>query len=122
MSLCKVIDDAFDQKYLWEFFQNHIFDLGYKFTNIANRKTVPYGNIGSHRLLGETIFSRSGINEITRFNSKHFPDYYSQFRMLESIIKQQYYLSQISVNLQPYGVDGTCHSDAPKDLMMNILL
>ena len=27
MSLCKVIDDAFDQKYLWEFYQNHVFEL-----------------------------------------------------------------------------------------------
>jgi len=114
MSLCKVIDDAFDQEYLWEFYRNHICDLGFKFLNIANRKTVPYGNTGSHRLLGDCVFSRSGINEIKRFNPKHFSAYYSQFCMLEHIIKQRYYLSEININLQPYGVDGTCHTDFPQ--------
>ena len=114
MSLCKVIDDAFDQKYLWEFYQNHVFELGYTFTNIANRKTVPYGYTGSHKLLGETIFSRSGINEITKFDPIHFPAYYLQFCMLEDIIKQRFYLSAIDINLQTYGIDGTCHADAPE--------
>jgi hypothetical protein len=114
MSLCKVIDNAFDQKYLWDFYQNHVFNLGYKFKNIANQKTVPYGNVGSHKLMGNIIFSRSGINEIKIFDPKHTPAYFSLFSMLEGIIKQKFYLSEIHVNLQPYGVDGSCHSDAPE--------
>ena len=41
------------------------------------------------------IFSRSEINEIKLFNSKDFYAYYSQFCMLEEIIKQQYYLLKL---------------------------
>ena len=38
------------------FLMNVVYPTGYNITNIANRKTQPYGNTGSHRLLGKQIF------------------------------------------------------------------
>ena len=45
--ICDVYDDIFDARYLHEFFDNVIAMAGYNITNIANRKTQPYGIDGT---------------------------------------------------------------------------
>ena len=54
--IAKIIDNQFDQQYLYNIYQALNDELDYKANNIANRKTWPFGDSGSHRLLGCTLF------------------------------------------------------------------
>jgi len=110
--ICDVFDNKFDPLYLHELYENTISRLPYNFTNIANRNTQPYGYSGSHRLIGCTIFSRTGINDIIDIDTENWNAFYEMFQMVEDIVDERFFLSAVSVNLQPYGIDGTCHADA----------
>ena len=119
--ICEVFDDVFDKRYLHEFFDEVISPMGYNITNIANRKTQPYGNKGSHCLLGRQIFSRDGVNEIQDFDDS-FYEFMKMYNIIENVIGERLYLQMISVNLQPYGIDGTCHRDAEHDDEFTVLV
>ena len=54
------------------FLMNVITRTGYNITNIANRNTQPYGNTGSHRLLGKQIFARGNVNDIQDIDLESF--------------------------------------------------
>ena len=110
--LCDVFDDRFDSLFLHEFYENTVSRIPYNFTNIANRKTLPYGYTGSHRLIGCNIFHRHGINDISDINWEYYPAFQDLYQSVEDIVDERFFLSSISVNLQPYGIDGTCHADA----------
>ena len=111
--ICEVYDDKFDALYLHDFYENVIAKLPYNFTNIANRHTAPYGYSGSHRLIGCNVFNREGLNKITSIEPAHYPDFYQMYEILENkILQENFFLSNISVNLQAKEMDGTCHADA----------
>ena len=110
--ICEVYDDKFDSLYLHELFEHTIARLPYNFTNIANRNTFPYGFVGSHRLVGSNVFMRDGINHITHIDMENFEELYKMYEAIEGILKERFFLSNISVNLQAKGMDGTCHADA----------
>lgn len=121
--ICEVYDDKFDKLYLHKFYQDVITRLPYNFTNIANRNTSPYGYSGSHQLVGCNIFARNGINEITSMEEKWFADFYEMYDIIENIIlKENFYLSGISVNMQTKEMDGTCHADATEEDEYTILV
>ena len=110
--ICEVYDDKFDSLYLHELFEHTIARLPYNFTNIANRNTFPYGFVGSHRLVGSNVFMRDGMNHIIHIDMENFEELYKMYEAIEGILKERFFLSNISVNLQAKGMDGTCHADA----------
>ena len=81
--LCDVFDDRFDPLFLHEFYENTVSRLPYNFTNIANRKTQPYGFTGSHRLIGCTIFHRQGVNDISEVDWNNYPAFQDLYQSIE---------------------------------------
>ena len=120
--ICDVYDNVFDARFLHEFFDEVICPMGYNITNVANRRTQPYGNTGSHRLLGKMIFNRVNVNDIRDIDIENFRECMRIYEMIERVIGQSLYLLDISVNLQPYGIDGTCHADSEHDDEFTILV
>ena len=120
--ICDVYDNVFDARYLHEFFDEVLSPMGYNITNIANRKTQPYGNTGSHRLLGKLIFNRGNVNDIQDIDLMTFHDCMRMYEMIENVLDEKLYLQNISVNIQPYGIDGTCHCDSSHDDEFTILV
>lgn len=118
--LCKIIDGMFDDLYLHEKF-NQILSTPLTLTNIANRKTFPYGYEGTHRLMGRTIFSRSHINRVDELcpNSSW---YFDIFEQIEQKIKNDIFLHGIYINVQYYGCDGTTHSDSSGETEYTVLV
>jgi hypothetical protein len=108
--ICKIIDDVFDELYLHEFYELLTHNVPYSFSNVANRRTFPYGHKGSHKLLGSTLFARENLNRITVLD-KNCNKFFDMFEMIENILDQKFYLSMINVNLQYCGCDGTIHND-----------
>jgi hypothetical protein len=106
---CKIIDDAFDLQYLHETY-NKILEIGVSITNIANRKTFPYGYEGTHRLMGTTIFSRPDINRVDVLNPSA-GQFFDIFDFISNKIQNQVYLKGIYTNVQHTGCNGTTHTD-----------
>ena len=50
----KIFDDIFDKRFLDEF-TNKLRYANWYPTNISNRTTWPYGEKGTHRLLGDVL-------------------------------------------------------------------
>ena len=44
-----------------------------------------------------------------------FHDCMRMYEMIENVLDEKLYLQNISVNIQPYGIDGTCHCDSSYD-------
>lgn len=117
---CKVIDGLFDDLFLHEKYQE-ILETPLVLTNVANRKTYPYGNEGTHRLMGRTIFRRTDLNRVDELvpNSSW---YFDIFDAVQEKIQNDLYLQGIYINVQYYGCDGTTHSDASKKNDYTILV
>ena len=107
--IATVIDDHFDKRFLYNVFPI-IECLGYKATNVAKRRTWPFGEKGSHRLMGIQIFNRSNVNRITQLHSEA-QVFFDIFEEIEKVLGESLYLSTIEVNLQHSGNDGTLHRD-----------
>ena len=104
-----VIDGKFDKRYLYNLF-SVIEGIGYTADNVANRKTWPFGEKGTHRLMGTQIFNRRSVNRITELHPSS-SNFFDLFEQIERILGKQYYLNHIDVNLQHSGNDGTLHKD-----------
>lgn len=118
--ICQVIDGLFDQLYIHQV-DALIRDIPLSTNNIANRKTWPFGNEGSHRLLGQILFDRSSMNNI-KILKPECETFFKMFEVIENNLKAYFYLSQISLNVQHSGCDGTTHCDSPDPFDHTILL
>lgn len=118
---CDVVDNYFDLKFIHEIYDKITVEVPLTYTNVANRKTVPYGYEGTHRLLGTTIFSRSNMNrvEILHPASQMFFDV---FDYISDFIENSVYLSDITINVQYQGCDGTTHTDGSSDEDYSIIV
>tara|TARA_B100001250_G_scaffold393092_1_gene395509 strand:- start:1324 stop:1917 length:594 start_codon:yes stop_codon:yes gene_type:complete len=107
---CQIYDDWIDEPYLHEFALSIETSTNWDFNNIANRRSWPHGQKGSHRLSGCNIFKRVGLNRVTHLH----PDaskFFDLYESIESILDKKYYLSEIQLNLQHSGCDGSAHVD-----------
>lgn len=120
--ICKVYDDIFDDLYIHQIDAMMRDNVAVYPNNVANRTTWPYGNVGSHRLLGRVVFDRKTLNRITILHSTA-QTFFDMFEQIESKMQRQFYLNQIQVNLQHTGCDGTTHidSDNPNDLTIMVM-
>ena len=119
--LCKVIDGLFDDIYIHQL-DALIRDIPLCSNNIANRSTWPFGQEGTHRLLGQILFDRKSINRITVLHES-VSTFFDVFEMIEDKLQTKFYLSQISLNVQHTGCDGTTHCDSnnPNDFTIMIM-
>jgi len=118
--LCEVIDNFFDPEYLYEIY-NQICQQPLSITNVANRKTFPYGNEGTHRLMGSTIFSRSNFNRVEVLHSSAGM-FFDIFEGISEKIQNDLYLKGIYTNVQHNGCNGTTHIDGRENSEYSIIV
>tara|TARA_B100000214_G_scaffold163245_1_gene117072 strand:+ start:176 stop:730 length:555 start_codon:yes stop_codon:yes gene_type:complete len=118
--LCQIYDNWIDGEYLHSLARLIESIDSLSFDNIANRKSWPYGQKGSHRLMGSTIFSRSGLNRVEVLHPKA-SKFFDIFESIEDLSQKKYFLSQIQINVQHSGCDGTTHIDG-QDPQKTIML
>lgn len=118
--ICQVIDGLFDELYIHQL-DSMIREIPVYTNNIANRSTWPFGNEGSHRLYGNMLFHRKSLNNITILHEST-NTFFEVFEMLEQKLNTHFYLSQISLNIQHTGCDGTTHCDSDDNTHYTIML
>ena len=96
-----VIDDLFDIKYLADL-EHTILEIPVKATNVANPISFPHGRIGSHRLFGEGIFDRDGLNRVETLH-KESSKFFDTFAIIEQeIFNSSIFLRRMDFNLKYY--------------------
>ena len=107
----KVFDDIFDKRFLDEFANKLRYTNWYP-THISNRTTWPYGEKGTHRLLGDVLFRRKSFDKIDYGKDKDLSfQTIDMFYAIRKAVQRKMILQQIATNLQFMGMDGTNHSD-----------
>ena len=107
----RILDEIFDDRFLVDLVHRLNHTSWYP-NNIANRNTWPYGDKGTHKLLGHTFFYRKNLDIIeysTDINLSY--QLIDSFYTVSSSFKRNLFLQQISGNLQFAGMDGTNHID-----------
>jgi hypothetical protein len=106
--MLQVYDNIFDDKYIFEL--NELCDkLPNIPHNVANSQTWPYGRVGTHNIMGATLFRKlsdyvyeSGCPLQLMWAFDHFAN---------KILKEPVELKEIYSNLQVMGMDGSSHTD-----------
>lgn len=116
----KFFDEVFDPKY--------IFDLSYMFlkkdiwglNNIANRKSFPKGDIGSHLLLGHCVFMQENFDFS---NDKELvKKCFETFKYICQFEQKDMQLREISLNLQMTNQDSSFHVDGDENETVFIMM
>ena len=108
----KIHKDIFDKKWLDELSYS-LMDEPWFASNIANRKTWPYGLKGTHLLLGQNYFKRIDIDHINYGKNLSITNnLIASFSAIENRLNQKMELQEIATNLQFHGMDGTLHKDS----------
>ena len=96
----RVIDNVFDNRYLFELVDKLKKTAWYP-DNIANVSTYPYGNVGSHVLLGSSFFFREDINTIDYGADRNFSlELIQTFYAIQRAAGRNLMLYEISGNMQ----------------------
>ena len=116
-----VIDDLFDIQYLADL-EHTILEIPVKSTNVGNPTSFPNNRIGSHRLFGECIFDRDGLNRVETLH-KESSKFFDTFAIIEQeVFNSSLFLRRMDFNLQYYGQDGTTHVDGTEENEWTIML
>ena len=118
-----VHDDFFDQKWVSEV-ASQIVTEKWKPDNVANRKTFPSAESGTHRLLGRLFFYRHS-NDYIEFDTQNMNLVKNLINAFDHIRKRtglKMNLTEITGNLQFKGMDGTFHEDGPSNRKVFILM
>lgn len=118
--ICKILDNLFDEIYIHQV-DALVRDIPLCSNNIANRSTWPFGQTGTHRLLGQILFDRKSLNKITVLHESS-KTFFEIFEMIEQKLNTKFYLSQISLNVQHTGCDGTTHRDSSSENDYTIMM
>jgi len=107
----RIFDDIFDKRFLDEFTNKLRYTNWYP-TNISNRTTWPYGEKGTHRLLGDVLFKRENFDKIQYGKDKDLSfQTIDMFYAIRKAVQRKMILQQVATNLQFMGMDGTNHAD-----------
>ena len=119
----KIFDDVFDKKFLDDL-SYRLMNSAWFANNTANSKTWPYGNKGTHLLLGELYYLR--VNDDVIKMSKTAEDLShslkDSFYHLQKISNTKLKLIEIFANLQFKDMNGTNHIDGKNDETVFILM
>ena len=120
--MIKVHDNIFDKKWCDEVTDTLINSPWYA-NNTANAKSWPYGNTGTHRLMGDCFFQRVNENYINyNMNNKQLGE--ALINSFGQITQNTHpmRLEEIYTNLQFKGMDGTEHVDGKNNQTAFILM
>jgi hypothetical protein len=118
----KVHEDVFDKEWVDQISVGLFHEPWYA-KGVANRKTWPFGNKGSHLFFHNTYFNRINDDNITYDKNFKLTDYLIKaFYHLKKISNKQLRLMEIGSNLQFYGMDGTIHKDGSDKETIFILM
>ena len=106
----RVFDDIFDKRYLDEL-THKLSKTPWYPNNIGNRSTWPYGDTGTHKLLGTNFFHRRNIDLIEYRDLKLSTELIDIFYVINRNTERKLLLQKIDANLQFSGMDGTNHVD-----------
>tara|TARA_B100000470_G_scaffold136970_1_gene106143 strand:+ start:1124 stop:1669 length:546 start_codon:yes stop_codon:yes gene_type:complete len=116
------LDDILDKRFSDEIYFDLLNGPWYA-NNMANRYTYPYGEKGSHLLLGTTIYRPlSEYFSDTNLERKISVKFINIFNHLCFKLNKKLSLKSIDANLQFYGQDGTFHADGDQEDEVFILL
>ena len=120
--MLKIHQNIFDKKWLDDLAYELIKEPWYA-QNIANRKTWPYGDKGTHLILGNTYFYKENENFI-EYNKNLNLSYnlINSFSAIENTVKRKMNLKSINANLQFKDMDGTLHVDGNENQSIFILM
>jgi len=119
----RVFDDIFDKRYLDELTWK-LQPASWYSSNIANRTTWPYGDKGTHRLLGDIFFHRKNI-DIIHYNKTNIDlsfQLIDMFNIIKKCADRNLLLEQIASNLQFMGMDGSNHHDGTDEDFSYVLM
>ena len=107
----KIYDNIFDKRFLDEYTYRLRY-IGWDSSNIANRITWPYGERGTHRLMGHSLFRRENEDMIHYSDNKDLSfQSIEMFYAIRGFVNKNLFLQHIVANLQFMGMDGTNHTD-----------
>ena len=119
--MLKIYDNVFDKFWLDQI-SDTLINQRWKCNNVANRETWPYGNKGSHMIMGNVYFKRINNNEIYYDeNLELTKTFINAFDAIQNK-SQKMILNQISANLQFCNMDGSYHIDGEGDDCVFILM
>jgi hypothetical protein len=119
--MLKIHEDIFDKRWLDELSATLI-EEKWSCNNIANRSTWPYGNKGSHMIMGNLYFQRANDNEIYYNDNKRLTKMLIHaFEGIENKT-QKMKLHEITANLQFCGMDGSMHTDGTAEHFVYIVM
>ena len=120
--MLEVHDGLFDKRYIDELSHRLVNGTWYA-NNVANRSSWPYGELGTHRLLGHSIFNRLDNNRIRYSNDEFMVNSLTNaFEYVCNRLNKKLLLDQIDCNLQFKDMDGTAHKDGNENQTVFILM
>jgi hypothetical protein len=102
----QIWDNLLDDRFLLDLDEESNY-YNWNLSNIANRKSYPYGIKGSHLLWGVTLYTEK--NPKLSHNSDNIKGLFSY--ITNNVIGSNFNLKTIQMNGQSIGQNGTCHTD-----------
>jgi|TARA_B110000285_G_scaffold204000_1_gene240609 hypothetical protein len=120
--MIRIHDNIFDKKWCDEV-TDALLNGPWYANNVANARSWPYGETGTHRLMGDCFFHRHADNHI-RYNESNKQLGESLINSFGRIIESTHpmKLEEIYTNLQFVGMDGTEHRDGAPNQTAFILM
>jgi len=104
----QVIDSIFDKEYIVEM-RKALDNVPHRPTNIANRITWPYGNVGTHKILGSTLYKKKSKYVHVTTGPEIFMEAFEH--IANTVLKKEFELQAIRTNMQVLAMDSSFHSD-----------
>ena len=117
----KYYDDILDKRFADELYSD-LLKCPWYAQNIANRHTFPYGEKGTHLLLGITILNLTYTVFRKDVEDRIVEKFLSLFEHLCKRFNKRLQLKAIDANLQFKGLDGSFHVDGADNEEVFILL
>lgn len=111
--IARVYDNLFSPRYMGEI-EEIVENLPVTAINCANGQDYPMGSHGTHRLFGENIFERVGLNRVMNLSPKA-DKFFTMFEHIQSVVDEDYLLTRIDFNLQHSFCDGSYHIDGGEE-------
>lgn len=122
MSIANIIDGFFDDAFLHELHKT-IMDVPMCAKNSARRSSWPYGERTEYRLFGYTLFLRRNLNRILILEKDYAQKFFDIFEALEEkILKHNFLIKEIFLNMQHTGCHGMTHTDGNDDTELTLMI
>jgi len=118
--MIKIHDDLFDFRYIFELAYSLQFGTPWFADNIANRNRWPYNETGTHRFLGHLLFNKKNGDRTA--SEEILQNYLKIAEFIKEKFKLNLEITEINLNLQFQGMDGTFHIDGNDQEKVFILM